>query len=92
MFVFYSITGVCIGANAAVISIITQWLSDIKMGYCFDGWWLNQQFCCWEIEGEEVDGCDSWHSWSHVTLARWIIFVTFAVRFLLLHKLTGICF
>ena len=61
------------------------------MGYCFDGWWLNQQFCCWEIEGEEVDGCDSWHSWSHVTLARWIIFVTFAVRFLLLHKLTGIC-
>ena len=71
----------CIGANAAVISIITQWLSDIKMGFCFDAWWLNQQFCCWEIEGEEVDGCDSWHSWSHVTLARWIIFVIFAVRF-----------
>ena len=91
MLVFYSITGVCIGANAAVISIITQWLSDIKMGYCFDGWWLNQQFCCWEIEGEEVDGCDSWHSWSHVTLARWIIYVTFAVRFLPLHELTGIC-
>ena len=86
-FAFYFITGVCIGANAAVISIITQWLSDIKMGFCFDAWWLNQQFCCWEIEGEEVDGCDSWHSWSHVTLARWIIFVTFAVRFLLLHKL-----
>ena len=89
---FYSMTGICIGANAAVISIITQWLSDIKMGFCFDAWWLNQQFCCWEIEGEEVDGCDSWHSWSHVTLARWIIFVTFAVRFLLPHKLTGIFF
>jgi len=79
--IFCSITGVCIGANAAVISIITQWLSDLKMGYCSDGWWLNQQFCCWEIEGEEVDGCDSWHSWSRFTLGRWMIFVIFAVDF-----------
>ncbi|KAF8197912.1 Cl-channel protein [Pholiota molesta] len=76
-----SIVGVCIGVNAAIISIISEWLSDIKMGYCSDGWWLNQQFCCWEIEGEEVDGCDSWHSWSHVTLARWFIFVMFATAF-----------
>lgn len=70
--------GVCIGLNAAIVSIVSEWLGDIKMGYCSDGWWLNQQFCCWEIEGEEVDGCNAWHSWSHVTLARWIIFVLFA--------------
>ncbi|KAF8160682.1 Cl-channel protein [Crassisporium funariophilum] len=76
-----SIVGVCIGLNAAIISIVSEWLSDIKMGYCSDGWWLNQQFCCWEIEGEEVDGCDSWHTWSHVTLARWMIFVMFAATF-----------
>ncbi|CAA7261789.1 unnamed protein product [Cyclocybe aegerita] len=76
-----SLVGVCIGLNAAFVSIISEWLSDIKMGYCSDGWWLNQQFCCWEIEGEEVDGCDSWHTWSHVTLARWIIFVMFAAAF-----------
>jgi chloride channel 3/4/5 len=63
----------------AVISIVSVWLSDLKLGYCSDGWWLNQQFCCWEIEGEEVDGCDSWHPWSEVTLARWFIFVMFAV-------------
>ncbi|KAH9485066.1 putative chloride channel protein [Psilocybe cubensis] len=73
-----SIIGVCIGLNAAIVSIVSEWLSDIKMGYCSDGWWLNQQFCCWEIEGEEVDGCPSWHTWSHVTLARWLIFVLFA--------------
>ncbi|KAF8972994.1 voltage-gated chloride channel [Flammula alnicola] len=76
-----SIIGVCIGLNAAIVSIVSEWLSDIKMGYCSDGWWLNQQFCCWEIEGEEVDGCDSWHTWSHVTLARWMIFVMFAITF-----------
>jgi hypothetical protein len=49
------------------------------MGYCSDGWWLNQQFCCWEIEGDGFDVCESWHPWSTVTLARWIIYVTFAV-------------
>ena len=74
-----SLVGVCIGLNAAIISIVTEWLSDIKMGYCHDGWWLNQQFCCWEIDGDET-ACDSWHPWSTVTLARWTIYVIFAVR------------
>ncbi|KAI0302674.1 voltage-gated chloride channel [Russula brevipes] len=73
-----SIVGAGIGINAAVISIITEWLSDIKMGYCSDGWWLNQQFCCWELDGNEESGCDSWHLWSTVTVARWFIYVLFA--------------
>ncbi|KAJ7045994.1 Cl-channel protein [Mycena alexandri] len=76
-----SLVGVCIGLNAAIISIITEWLSDIKMGYCHDGWWLNQQFCCWEIDGEDTDGCDSWHPWSTVGVARWSIYVIFAAMF-----------
>ncbi|KAK7473207.1 glycerol ethanol, ferric requiring protein [Stygiomarasmius scandens] len=76
-----SLVGVCIGLNAAIISIVTEWLSDIKMGYCSDGWWLNQQFCCWEIEREETDACDSWHPWSTVTPARWFIYVLFAAIF-----------
>jgi hypothetical protein len=50
------------------------------MGYCSDGWWLNQQFCCWELDGDEDSGCDSWHLWSTVTVARWFIYVLFAVR------------
>ena len=69
----------CIGVTAALISIITEWLSDIKMGYCSDGWWLNQQFCCWEIEYDNEDACDSWHSWSEVGAARWFVYVVFAV-------------
>ena len=75
------IAGVCIGLNAGLISIVTEWLSDIKMGYCSDGWWLNQQFCCWEIESDETDVCTSWHPWSDVTAARWLIYVIFAVSF-----------
>ena len=72
--------GLAIGVNAAVISIATEWLSDIKMGYCSDGWWLNQQFCCWEIEGGDEDTCEAWHQWSNAMPARWAIYVLFAVR------------
>ncbi|MBW0474197.1 hypothetical protein O181_013912 [Austropuccinia psidii MF-1] len=45
-----ALIGASIGLNAALISIITSWLSDLKMGYCRQGWWLNEKFCCWEIE------------------------------------------
>lgn len=71
--------GVCIGLNAGVISIVTKWLSDIKMGYCADGWWLNQQFCCWEIEVEEEEVCHVWQNWSTVAPGRWFVYVLFAV-------------
>jgi chloride channel 3/4/5 len=33
----------------AVISIATEWASDLKTGYCTAGWWLNRKFCCWEF-------------------------------------------
>ncbi|TFK53546.1 hypothetical protein OE88DRAFT_1676743 [Heliocybe sulcata] len=76
-----TLVGIGIGVNAALISVITEWLSDLKMGYCSDGWWLNQQFCCWEVEGDEDNPCDSWHPWSTVTAARWLIYVLFASMF-----------
>ncbi|KAI0930011.1 hypothetical protein AcV5_006822 [Taiwanofungus camphoratus] len=75
-----SLVGMCIGVNAALISIVTAWLSDLKMGYCSDGWWLNRQFCCWEIEGGD-DACDSWHPWSTAVAVRWTAYVLFALAF-----------
>lgn len=73
--------GIFIGVNAALISIVTEWLSDIKMGYCYDGWWLNQNFCCWEIDSNGDNPCESWHLWSTVSFARWIVYIIFAVMF-----------
>ena len=58
------IQGAAIGLNSALIAIVTDWLSDIKMGYCSNAWWLNQKFCCWEIEETEGGGCDDWTTWS----------------------------
>ncbi|CAO1630756.1 unnamed protein product [Sympodiomycopsis kandeliae] len=43
------LVGVLIGINMAIISIATEWASDLKQGYCRAGWWLNQKFCCWEM-------------------------------------------
>jgi chloride channel 3/4/5 len=46
------LVGAAIGLNSALIAIVTNWLSDIKLGYCSNAWWLNKKFCCWEMEEE----------------------------------------
>lgn len=74
-------TGAVIGVNAAFISILTEWLSDLRRGYCSEGWWLNQDFCCWEIDEVDAEGaCAAWISWSNYTLGNWIVYVLLAVR------------
>ena len=71
-------TGAIIGLNAAIMSIMTPWLSDLKLGYCTQGWWLNRKFCCWEIE----EGfCEDWVSWTAFSGVQWVVYVAFAVRF-----------
>jgi hypothetical protein len=45
--VVVTLVGTAIGLNAAILSIVTEWLSDIKMGYCTTGFYLNESFCCW---------------------------------------------
>jgi H+/Cl- antiporter ClcA len=75
--------GAFIGVNAAFISILTEWLSDLRRGYCSEGWWLNQEFCCWEIEEVNAEGaCAAWIPWSNFTPGNWIVYVLLAVRFL----------
>ncbi|KAK4050841.1 glycerol ethanol, ferric requiring protein [Microbotryomycetes sp. JL201] len=69
-----SLVGACIGLNAAFMSIITVWLSDLKLGYCSQGWWLNRKFCCWEI-GEE---CEDWRSWTRFAGIQWVMYVALA--------------
>ncbi|AEO66659.1 uncharacterized protein THITE_118760 [Thermothielavioides terrestris NRRL 8126] len=42
-----TIIGAAIGLNAAFLNIITEWLADIKLGYCTTRFYLNEDFCCW---------------------------------------------
>lgn len=50
-----TIIGATIGLNAAFLNIVTEWLSDIKLGYCTTAFYLNEEFCCWGAEGGETE-------------------------------------
>lgn len=70
-----TLVGIAIGLNAAVLNIVTEWLSDIKMGYCTTAFYLNEDFCCFGAES----GCDEWRRWSSSTVANYFVYAIFAV-------------
>jgi chloride channel 3/4/5 len=50
-------TGIAAGVLAAGIDIVSDWLGDLKTGYCRSGpeggkFYLNRGFCCWGLEGK----------------------------------------
>ena len=50
------LTGVTVGILAAAINIASDWLGDIKFGFCKQGeqggqFYLNKGFCCWGHDG-----------------------------------------
>ncbi|KAF2497913.1 hypothetical protein BU16DRAFT_548896 [Lophium mytilinum] len=85
--------GIASGAIAAFIDVASDWLGDLKTGYCSnvngDGkFYLNKGFCCWGYN--EFSQCQDWHSWSsalgvHSIGGSWIVeyifFVIFSVLF-----------
>lgn len=68
-----------IGFTMAIISITSVWLSDIKMGYCSSGWWLNKKFCCQEVS-EEGEMCDEWQTWGGMEPFKYMAYIVYAVR------------
>jgi chloride channel 3/4/5 len=43
--------GVSVGILAAAIDIVSDWLGDLKEGFCKPTFYLNRGFCCWGISG-----------------------------------------
>lgn len=84
-----TLVGAGIGLNAALIDVITSWLTDVKFGYCRVSWWLNSKFCCWEIDpigsgddGGAEGGCQDWHNWSESFFGLgYLIYVSYALAF-----------
>ncbi|KYK59598.1 voltage gated chloride channel [Drechmeria coniospora] len=72
-----TLIGAAIGLNAAFLNIVTEWLSDIKMGYCTTAFYLNESFCCW---GED-NGCQRWHRWTGFEPLNYFIYIIFATAF-----------
>ncbi|KAJ5925091.1 hypothetical protein N7454_007730 [Penicillium verhagenii] len=59
-------TGIAVGIIAASIDIATNWLGDLKTGYCKSGtgggkFYLNRSFCCWGLDDQTK--CVDWTPW-----------------------------
>ncbi|KAI3317407.1 voltage gated chloride channel [Xylariaceae sp. AK1471] len=72
-----TLIGAAIGLNAAFLNIVTEWLSDIKTGYCTSAFYLNEKFCCW---GDD-NGCPHWHTWTGFEPANYFLYILFATMF-----------
>ena len=74
-----TLVGAAIGLNAAFLNIVTEWLSDTKLGHCSTAFYLNENFCCWGAE----QGCPEWKRWSTVWPANHLLYMAFAGLFAL---------
>lgn len=60
------LTGLAVGAVAAGIDVTSNWLGDLKGGYCSSveggAFYLNRGFCCFGYD--TPDQCPGWMTWS----------------------------
>lgn len=57
-----TLVGTTIGLNAAFLNIVTEWLSDVKLGHCTTAFYLNENFCCWGAENGRYCGLEVQYS------------------------------
>ncbi|KAJ1869782.1 Structural maintenance of chromosomes protein 3 [Coemansia sp. RSA 990] len=59
--------GVSMGLIATCIAVSSQWLIDMKSGFCRTGFYLNRRFCCWNADNV----CLDWMTWSEFLHVHW---------------------
>ena len=88
-------TGMASGVLAAGIDVASDWLADIKTGFCRAGegggrFYLNKGFCCWGHE--ELAQCQDWTSWGaamHIRssagdfIVGYVLYIMYSVFFAL---------
>ena len=86
-------TGLAVGTVAAGIDVVSDWLGDLKTGFCSDvdsggKFYLNRAFCCWEVESYAA--CADWRSWPEAMglgsfgggyAVEYFLFVCFSVSY-----------
>ncbi|CAB4375194.1 unnamed protein product [Rhizophagus irregularis] len=63
------VVGIASGILAGIIDITSDWLSDLKEGYCETAFYLNRRFCCLGYDDEQ-DECREWITWNSALQAR----------------------
>ncbi len=86
-------TGIASGVLAAGIDVASDWLGDLKTGYCQSGegggrFYLNRGFCCWGHDSWAQ--CQGWRTWGdalHVPssagkfVVEYILFFLYSILF-----------
>lgn len=94
IWVILILTGILTGTIAASIDVASDWLADIKGGYCSAGldgghFYLNKYFCCFGYN--EFAQCQDWVPWSRAVnitskggtwFIEYFFFILFSVSFL----------
>lgn len=92
VWVILILTGIATGCLAAAIQVTTNWLGDLKTGFCSGGtdggaFYLSKASCC--LGYDQGSKCHGWSSWGeamgiHSGGGRWfveyIFFILFSVR------------
>lgn len=83
------LTGLSVGAIAAIINVVSDWLGDIKLGFCSSGpegghFYLNKQFCC--LGYDRGAHCTGWKTWAesmgvHSAGGKWFLEYIFYILF-----------
>ncbi|KAG5925113.1 hypothetical protein E4U42_004479, partial [Claviceps africana] len=83
------LTGLLVGAIAAGINVTTDWLGDLKLGFCSSGpegghFYLSKSFCCYGYD--QGSKCAGWKYWSEAlgvraAAGKWIIEYLFYLLF-----------
>ncbi|KAJ9052117.1 hypothetical protein DSO57_1037375 [Entomophthora muscae] len=56
--------GVGCGLIAGCIDIVSEWLADIRLGYCHGAFYNTKSFCCWGYEDDGI--CSEWVNWEQL--------------------------
>lgn len=93
VWVILVLTGLAVGAVAAGIDVTTDWLGDLKRGYCASGsdggaFYLNRGFCCMGYDTGAK--CAGWRPWAAALgvgsaggkwFIEYIFFIVFSITF-----------
>jgi chloride channel 3/4/5 len=85
------LTGLAAGVFAASIDVVSDWLGDLKTGYCSAGkdgghFYLNRYFCCYGYDS--MSQCQGWVPWAKALnisasggtwFSEYIFFIVFSV-------------
>jgi chloride channel 3/4/5 len=89
VWVILVLTGLLVGTIAAGIDVTSDWLGDLKLGFCSSGpegghFYLNKNFCCYGYD--QGSKCAGWKYWSealgiHAAGGKWFIEYFFYLLF-----------